>query len=43
MNGHELSDGISQLDASVRKLAIPKGATRLIQDLGPRKVWNFED
>lgn len=34
---------VTQLDATARKLAIQKGATRFIEDLGPRKVWNFED
>ena len=34
---------VEELDASPRTLAIQDGATRLQQDLGPRRVWTFDD
>ncbi|MFT6861662.1 MAG: putative ATPase [Akkermansiaceae bacterium] len=34
---------VSELDASARRLAIQDGATRFIEDLGPKRVWNFEE
>lgn len=40
----ELSNSlVEQLNASARKLAIQDGATRLQEDLGPRRVWTFDD
>lgn len=34
---------VEELDASSRQLAIQEGATRFKEDLGPKRVWNFED
>lgn len=40
----ELSELIvADAGATARKLAIQEGSTRFSEDLGPRKVWNFED
>ncbi|MGC6566035.1 MAG: AAA family ATPase [Akkermansiaceae bacterium] len=34
---------VEELDATSRQLAIQEGATRFQKDLGPKRVWNFED
>jgi|GEM_PF-2405447 len=38
-----LADFSHDLGATARRLALQDGATRFLEDLGPKRVWSFND